>query len=574
MKSTDEKVTTRTKRSKKSPSKQKKSTQTLYDFEKINLFSSLFSNHWKSFFDVMSAHSDLKTEDYTLYWQNYISTQQKLMQPFLSNTASENPLHESIQQSYQIMSEQTQTWLDMALQHVDDTKIQRKLRFLTKQLIEALHPNNFLSTNPDALKLLLNERGENLINGFKQFLEDAELSKVIFNITSADSSRYIVGENIAITKGKIIFQNEIMQLIHYEARTEKVYEIPLLIVPPWINKYYILDLQADNSYVKWILDQGYSVFLISWVNPTSEHARFTFTDYMENGPLTAMQIVRDVGLTEKINVLGYCVGGTLLACALSFLAAKEQNFVNSVTFLTTLLDFSDPGDLGVFIDEEQLSLLESYIQRNGFLDGELMNAVFTMLRPQELLWSNYVNRYMKGQKPMPLDFLNWNSDSTNISGNVHLFYLREMYLQNHLAKSGAITLSNIPIDLGKINIPSYFLAAQKDHITIWTSCYKSMQLLSGKKKFVLANSGHVAGVINPPIKNKYGYSTYADLTLDSTDWLQSATLNSGSWWTDWETWLKDFSGDCILVNKEYHSSYQPLEDAPGSYVKTKLSDLR
>lgn len=530
--------------------------------DKINLFGSLLGTQWRSFTDALVAQTQLTIEDYMNHWQNYLTQQQKWLQ-------HDNSSNDFFKQAHEFFTEQSYAWVDTLAEHIDDPHVRVKLKFLTKQMIEAVNPNNFMQTNPEILKTFLQKQGENIADSFKYFLSDMELNKTLLNLPSSDRDHFKVGNNIAVTPGKIIYQNELIQLIHYTPSTATVYQKPLLIVPPWINKYYILDLQAENSFVKWIVDQGHSVFLISWINPTAAHAHFTFADYVEHGPLTAIKVARNIAHSEKINVLGYCVGGTLLACALAYLAKQSHAWINSATFLTTLLDFSEPGELGAFIDKEQLALIDQHMQKYGYLSGDLMAAVFNLLRPQELIWTTYINRYLKGQKPLSLDFLSWNADFTNLAANVHSFYLREMYLHNALAKANQLSLFDTPLDLSQITLPSYCLATQKDHITLWTACYRSIQLLGGEKKFVLANSGHVAGVINPPVKNKYGYYTHADLTVDATDWLSHATLNSGSWWTHWEKWLCNLAGEKIPApTVGSHADYPPLEDAPGSYVRS------
>ena len=451
----------------------------------------------------------------------------------------------------------------------EDEKTSQKLDFFIRQLVHAFSPNNFIHTNPELLHTTLTSRGENLIKGFQHFLSDSKKGlPLIPSLTDLDF--FEVGRNLAITPGKIIFQNDVMQLIQYLPTTSKVAQHPLLIIPPWINKFYIFDLQPENSFVRWILSQGQTVFLISWVNPDHRHGQKSFYDYLQEGPVTALEVIEKITGESAINTLGYCIGGTLLACTLAYLSAQKKCHVLSATFLTTLLDFSVPGDLGLFIDEKQVNALEKVMAKKGYLDGQIMSTTFNLLKANDLIWRSYVNHYLKGQKPIPFDFLFWNSDPTNIPSNVHSFYLREMYLYNNLIKSNAIKMGDICLDLANITLPCYFLATQEDHIVPWTSSYQGLNFLKNCKRFVLADSGHVAGVINSPKKTKYGYRVSNSLPDDPLEWLKNSVHQQGSWWQDWIDWLSDFSGEQVPARKISSRKVKILEDAPGSYVKQRF----
>jgi polyhydroxyalkanoate synthase len=341
-------------------------------------------------------------------------------------------------------------------------------------------------------------------------------------------------------------------------------------VPPWINKFYILDLRPDNSFVKWCLDQGHTVFMISWANPTKEYANKRFDDYLLEGPIAALNIIEMITKQKKINALGFCIGGTLLGCTAAYLAAKKRNILNSLTFLTTLLDFSIPGDLGVFIDEKQLALLDEQFAKYGFLDGRNMRSIFNLLRANDLIWNYYVNNYLEGKSPLAFDLLYWNGDSTNLAANVHRFYLHQMYGKNLLKDPDGLSLDGMPINLHKIKIPSYFIATEQDHIAPWLGVYKGATLFGGKTRFVLGGSGHIAGIINPPSRSKYGYRTNTQLPRTAQEWLASCQQNEGSWWKDWQAWISAFMGEMIPKLDPEKGPIPPIEDAPGHYVKVQL----
>lgn len=511
-------------------------------------------------------------QDYQQLCKDLSDSSEKLADKrFHHNEWQKNVLFNFIKQSYLLLSQH----IDNLIKNIEphDEKMAKKLRFYCRQFMDAVAPTNFANINPEVISKSFESNGTNLLNGLKHFLEDLEQGKGHLNIKMTDHELFKLGENIACTSGKVIYQNDLMQLIQYTATTEKIYQYPLLIIPPWINKYYILDLQQENSLVKWLVDQGFTVFMISWVNPTSQHKEKQFSDYLFEGPLSALEIIKKISGEEKINVLGYCIGGTLLGCMSAYLSEKNDSSILSATFLTTLLDFSEPGELGVFIDEEQINMLEKHMKIKGYLDGRIMASVFNALRANDLIWSSFINNYLKGEKPKPFDLLYWNSDSTNIPEKVHSFYLRNMYLNNNLSNPGKIKIADTSLDLSKIAFPCYLLATQDDHIVPWKTSYKSKQLLNGPVKFVLASSGHVAGVINPPHKKKYGYWTNPNKPKNPDTFLERATFHQGSWWNDWSKWLKKYSGKLLSINSLNLSIQEIIENAPGSYVKNRLIDI-
>ncbi len=480
---------------------------------------------------------------------------------------TENPVFDFLKQAYLATSDWAQEMVETSQGVEDHTK--KRAEFYTKLINSALSPSNFLFTNPEVLKETLQSNGENLIKGIQNLTQDLEQSKEMFKISQTDLDAFEVGKNLAITPGKVVFQNDLIQLIQYSPTTENVYEVPLLIVPPWINKYYILDLVPKKSFITWAVAQGFTVFTISWVNPDKSLADKDFTDYMKEGLFPAINAVQETTSVKQINALGYCVGGTLLASSLAYMAEHKINSVQSASFLTTQVDFTNAGDLLVFIDDDQLSNLEDMMSENGYLDGSRMCAVFNFMRPKDLVWPYVINNYMMGKKPFPFDLLFWNQDSTRLPAANHAFYLREFYKNNKLAK-GELVLDGTRLDLSKVKIPIYELASKEDHIAPAQSVYRGSHLFGGMVKFVLAGSGHIAGVVNPPDKHKYQYWTNKrkEDTLDK--WLEGATETSGSWWPDWAKWLGAKSGNKIDPRDPSSGKLQPLEDAPGSYVKVKI----
>lgn len=487
---------------------------------------------------------------------------------FKDNAWTDEAVFDHIKQSYLLAS----NWLTNQVRDVDDVdeKTREKLAFYTRQWVDAMSPTNFVATNPKVLKTASETNGENLIKGLDQLLKDMERGKGELRISMTDAEAFELGKNVAVSEGKVVYQNDMMQLLQYAPSTEKVARRPLLIVPPWINKFYILDLQPKNSLIKWAVDQGHTVFVISWVNPDQRHADKGFEDYMFEGPLAAMEAIKLATGEKDLNVIGYCIGGTLTASTLAYLAAAKDTRVKSATFLTTMVNFSEPGELGVFIDEEQLQRLEHHMDKHGFLDGQHMSQVFNLMRDNDLIWSFVVNNYLMGREPMAFDLLYWNSDNTRMPKMMHSLYLRKMYLENKLVEPGGITLGDVPIDLSKIKTPVYWLSTKDDHIAPWKSTYKATQIYKGPKRFVLSASGHIAGVINPPAANKYCYWTNTKTPADPDEFFEGAKQHDGSWWPDWQKWVKKYAGGEVKARVPGDGELKAMEDAPGSYVKVRL----
>jgi polyhydroxyalkanoate synthase subunit PhaC len=460
----------------------------------------------------------------------------------------------------------TSRWAEDVTRSTDgvDDKTRKRALFYLEQLLAALSPSNFALTNPEVMRATIATNAENLVQGMAHFVRDLEQSKDLLRISQTDLSAFEVGRDLAITPGKVVFQNDLIQLIQYAPATGEVYERPLLIVPPWINKYYILDLVPEKSFVKAAVDQGFTVFMVSWVNPDGRLAAKTFEDYMREGVLAAVDAVsRQVGL-RQINALGYCVGGTLLASTLAYMAASGDDRIASASFLAAQVDFSQAGDLLVFIDDAQLNSLEEMMAERGFLDGSRMAAVFNMLRPRDLIWPYVINNYLLGKKPFPFDLLFWNSDSTRLPAANHAFYLREFYHLNRLAK-GEMTLGGVRLDLKRVTIPIYELATKEDHIAPAASVFMGSKLFGGPVRFALAGSGHIAGVVNPPAKRKYQFWSGAPAAT-LADWMANAQEQAGSWWPDWASWLGALSGPKVPPRDPAEGPLKPIEDAPGSYV--------
>lgn len=450
-------------------------------------------------------------------------------------------------------------------------KVKQKLKFYSKQWVDAMSPTNFAMTNPDVIRETVESNGENLVKGFHNLLDDLKHSRNVLSISQTDTSHFKVGENIAVTKGKVVFQNDLMQLIQYTPTTKKVHATPVLIISPWINKYYILDMRPDNSFVKWLVDQGHTVFITSWVNPDEKLAKKGFDAYMEEGALAALDAIKKATNQPSCNVIGYCLGGTLMTATCSYLTAKgEADRVKSLTLLTTLTDFKEAGDLTVFIDEEQVKAVEDAMENVGYFDGSEMAFVFSMLRANDLIWSFFVNNYLLGKDPFPFDLLYWNSDSTRLPAAMHSFYLRNMYLKNKLVKPGGIKLNGVPIDLSKVKIPTYMLSTREDHIAPWRSTFSLKDHWGDRIHFVLSASGHVAGVVNPPVTEKYCYWTNDKKPKNPDDFLKGATEHKGSWWVDWDKWIKDngFAGKQVDARTP-GKGLKVIEAAPGAYVTMK-----
>jgi len=483
----------------------------------------------------------------------------------------EHFLFDYVKQSYLI----TARWLHGAVASVEglDEQTRKKVDFFTRQYIDALAPSNFALTNPEVFRETIASGGQNLVKGLNNLLDDIERGNGQLKISMTDSKAFDLGVNIATTPGQVVFQNDLMQLIQYEPATKKVAKRPLLIMPPWINKYYILDLREKNSLVKWCVQQGLSVFVISWVNPDERHAGKDFEDYMLEGPLAALEAIEKATGEKSVNVLGYCLGGTLLAATLGYLAAGKDTRIASASFMASLIDFAGAGELEVFIDEDQVASLERKMSERGYLEGAHMANTFNMLRSNDLIWSFVINNYLMGRDPFPFDLLHWNQDSTRMPAKMHSFYLRNMYMGNKLRQPGGITLAGVPIDVSKVTLPSYFVSAIEDHIAPWRTTYAGTQLLGGKSRFVLSGSGHIAGMINPPAANKYGYWTNEKLPRGAEAWFEGVKQHEGSWWTDWLGWLEPYLGGQVAAREVGKASgkgrLRALEPAPGTYARQR-----
>lgn len=474
-------------------------------------------------------------------------------------------LFESLKEHYLLASEMTMQAVTES-QYDLDKHTAHIVRFYTQQWIDALSPSNYPWSNPEVMQRTLDTEGANLVTGLQNLLDDVKRGQ----ISMTTSHAFELGKNIATTPAKVVYENELFQLLQYEPLTNEVYETPMLVIPAWINKYYILDLQEENSMVRWLAEQGYTVFVVSWVNPDERHRDFGFEDYMLKGAWEAVQAVQKATGQSSIHAAGYCLGGTLLSCLLSWLHSKgKQSAIASATFLTTLIDFSEAGDLKVFIDEPQISALEGRMAEKGYLEGREMAMTFNLLRPSDLIWSFVINNYMLGKEPLPFDLLYWNADSTRMPAKMHSFYLREMYLNNRLAQPGKLKLGGEAIDLTRITTPSYLLSAREDHIAPWEAAYVATQQYRGDITFVLAASGHIAGVVNPPQKKKYNYWTNEALPADPNGWLKDAKQHDGSWWPHWLKWVMPKSGKKIPARKPGDGALRVIEPAPGRYAKVR-----
>lgn len=452
-----------------------------------------------------------------------------------------------------------------------DERTARKVKFFTKQYVDAMSPTNFAALNPDVLKATVDSNGGNLLSGLNNLLDDLKKGKGELAIKMVDPNAFELGKDVATTDGKVVYQNELMQLIQYQPTTKSVLETPLLIIPPWINKYYILDLTPRNSFIKWAIDQGHTVFVISWVNPDARHAHKTFDDYLVEGPLAALDVIDKRCKTNTTNLVGYCLGGTLTAVLLGWLKSnKQEKRVNSTTFFTSMIDFNEPGELGVFVDPEGVDALEKRMASKGYLEASEMASTFNMLRSNDLIWSFVVNNYLLGKDPVPFDLLFWNSDATRMPAKMHSYYLRNMYIHNKLREPKGLTIAGRSIDLSTVTTPCYFISAKDDHIAPWKSTFAGAKLFGGKVRFVLGGSGHIAGIVNPPVANKYCFWANDELTHEAESWLQNADRFDGSWWSDWSVWISSQGSRTVNARKIRNNRTNPFEDAPGSYAKLRL----
>ena len=542
----------------------------------MDMMAKLLANPYK----LAQAQMNL-VWDYFSLWQHSmmrfaglnaapIAAPEKSDKRFKDEEWEQHFLFDFIKQSYLI-----------AARHIHDTvccvdgldeQTQKKVNFYTRQYIDALSPSNFAITNPEVFRETVKSHGQNLLKGLNNLLRDVEDGGGNLRVKMTDTTAFELGKNVATTPGKVVFQTDMMQLLQYTPSTEKVLKKPLLIVPPWINKFYILDLREKNSYIKWAVDQGHTVFVISWVNPDEKLAEKSFDAYVKDGVIAALDAIEKQTGEKEVNAAGYCLGGTLLATTLAYLAAKRQKRIASATFFTTMTDFTDPGELGVFIDEGQVTSLEKKMFERGFLEGSEMAGTFNMLRANDLIWSFVVNNYLMGKDPFPFDLLYWNSDSTRMPAKMHSFYLRTMYMENRLIEPGGIEIDGTPIDLGKIKVPCYFISTIEDHIAPWKSTYMGARRFGGPVRFVLGGSGHIAGIVNPPAANKYGYwlNPAAKLADTADAWLEGTQQHPGSWWTDWQSWVTAHDSEQTEARDPAKGKLKVLEDAPGSFVKLRI----
>jgi polyhydroxyalkanoate synthase len=515
--------------------------------------------------------------DYMTLWQN---TTRRILgepaEPVIRSDPKDKRFADPAWQQHEVFDFIKQSYL-LSARYINDVigkvdglppKTAQKIDFYARQFVNALSPSNFLFTNPEVLRRTRESGGENLVRGLNNLLNDLERGRGNLRIRMTDNEAFKVGGNIAVSDGKVVFQNELMQLIQYAPSTETVLARPLVIFPPWINKFYILDLRPKNSLVRYLVSQGHTVFMVSWVNPDASLALKNFDDYMVEGVFAALDAIEKATKIREVNTIGYCLGGTLLAATLGYMKAKGDDRIKSATFLVTLTDFSDAGELGVFIDEEQLSTLEERMMRRGYLEGNEMATTFNMLRANDLIWSFVVNNYLLGQEPFPFDLLYWNSDATRMPPAMHSFYLRNMYQKNLLSQPGGLSMKGVPIDLRQVDIPVYFLSCREDHIAPWTSTYRGARLFGGKVRFVLAGSGHIAGVVNPPEGGKYNHFINDTLPDTADAWFEGAIEVAGSWWPDWQHWVTGLDHNMVPARIP-GKGLKVIEPAPGSYVTVR-----
>lgn len=483
---------------------------------------------------------------------------------FASPAWQDYPWFHLLGKQYLLTKAHAQAFLEL-LQDEDPSLIKRA-RFLIAQYLDALSPDNFLPSNPEILTETVRTQGKNLLRGFNRWLSDLTMASQDFRISMTDTSAFKVGDNVAATPGKVIARTALIELIQYTPTTPQVRAIPLLLIPPWINKYYILDLSPHNSLIRFLVNAGVTVFVMSWLNPDRTHASFGLSEYLEYGPIRAIDVIKQQMHVTQVNTLGFCIGGTLQAMMLAYYQATAQPVIHTSTFLASMIDFSDPGDISVFIDESQIARLEAHMAQKGYLEGPVMANAFNMLRASDLIWSFFIKNYLKGEKPAPFDLLFWNGDTTNMPAKMHAEYLRGMYLHNQLIEPGKIIVNGVPLDVTQIDIPTFFVSTIKDHIAPWQTTYRGFQLMQGEKTFVLGGSGHIAGIVIPPGTEKYGYYVNHNHEASPEAWLENATHYTGSWWEAWLDWLERHSGAWIDAPVWSRLAYPPLADAPGQYV--------
>ena len=517
--------------------------------------------------DLMHAHQQL--------WQQMLKHKPgEAEAPVVSGVAkdrrfsdaswSASPVYDYMRQAYVLNSRFLNSLAEILPS--EDTKESARIRFLTSQFVDALSPSNFAATNPEVIQKALKTEGRSITEGINNLLKDLAKGR----ISTSDETAFEVGKNLATTEGAVVYENELIQLIQYAPLTAKVGKRPLLITPPCINRFYIMDLQPESSLVRYAVEAGHTVFLISWKNPGKEDAHRTWDDYLELGPFSAIPVVQAISGCKTMNMLGFCIGGTLLSSALAVLAAKGEKPAASLTLLTTMLDFADTGDIDIFVDAPSVAAREAAIGKGGLLEGRELMTMFSSLRPNDLVWPYVSGNYLLGNTPQAFDILYWNSDSTGLPGPMACWYLRNTYLENRLRVPGELKLCNQPVDLGRLDMPTYLFAAREDHIVPWQTAYLVTRLLTGEHRFVLGASGHIAGVINPASKNRRSYWVDGDLKGDAEQWAASSTEKPGSWWSDWSAWLADFKGGEKAAPKSLgNKEFSPIEPAPGRYVRQK-----
>ncbi|MEQ6915941.1 class I poly(R)-hydroxyalkanoic acid synthase [Halomonas aquatica] len=535
---------------------------------------------------LWQTHSRLLQDQFQLWQQSLRRMGGEDVEPLVTPSSGDrrfkddawrdDPYYLSIMQQYLLFSRVVEDLIEGLDSLSEDQK--RNLSFYARQLVNAMAPTNFVTTNPEVMRKTMETRGQNLVEGLARLREDLANSAEGLNVTMTDRSAFAIGENLAVTPGSVVYENELIQLIQYAPTTEEAFKTPLLVVPPWINKYYVLDLHEYNSLVRWLVEQGHTVFLISWRNPGPEQRDLTWADYMQMGPIDSMAAIEQATGEKSVNLLSYCIGGTLTASTVAYLTSSRRGRkVKSVTYMATLQDFRDPGEIGVFLSEPVLEGIEAKLERDGYLDGRVMAYSFNLLRENDLFWSFYINNYLKGDAPASFDLLYWNTDGTNLPAGTHAWYLRNMYMENRLVQPGGIELDGVKIDLRKISTPSYFISTREDHIAKWNSTYYGALLPKGPVTFVLGGSGHIAGIVNPPKKNKYGYWTNDELPETAQEWLDGAQQHEGSWWPHWQQWMTDNgyadTGKMVPARQPGDGELDILEPAPGRYVRMTIPEV-
>ncbi|MFV5499420.1 class I poly(R)-hydroxyalkanoic acid synthase [Acinetobacter towneri] len=539
------------------------------------------------FFEALSKNPARLMEMQWSWWQGQMQIYQNVMmrsvakdiEPFIQPESGdrrfnsplwqEQPNFDLLSQSYLLFSQLVQNMVDV-VEGIPD-KVRYRIHFFTRQMINALSPSNFLWTNPEVIQQTITEQGENLVRGMQIFHDDVVNSGKYLSIRIVNSDSFSLGKDLAYTPGAVVFENEIFQLLQYEATTENVYQTPILIVPPFINKYYVLDLREQNSLVNWLRQQGHTVFLMSWRNPNAEQKELTFADLITAGAVEALRVIEEITGEKEANCIGYCIGGTLLAATQAYYLAKRlKSHVKSATYMATIIDFENPGSLGVFINEPVISGLETLNNQLGYFDGRQLAVTFSLLRENTLYWNYYIENYLKCKEPSDFDILYWNSDGTNIPAKIHNFLLRNLYLNNELISPNAVKVNGVGLNLSRVKTPSFFIATQEDHIALWDTCFRGADYLGSESTLVLGESGHVAGIVNPPSRNKYGCYTNTAKFENTKQWLDGAEYHPESWWLRWQAWVTPYTGEQVPARALGNAQYPMIEAAPGRYVLVNL----